>query len=247
MKSFVRHGIVKMPMRAYGWLAALPFRFIRRRVAPAAQVPHAKWPDYLAERFNKEGLRVLEIGSRNVTGANLRNRFAKASYTGFDFYDGENVDVVGDAHRLSKYFAETEKFDLIFSSAVFEHFHMPWLVAVEIQKLLKVGGFVFTETHFSYSAHERPWNFFQFSDTGLRALFNRGLGFELVDSGMGNPIAGYFGRDADEYLRYSPVVELYCHSSILCRKVREVDSFEWSDVEMDDVVDGARYPAPGTR
>ena len=57
-----------------------------------------------------------------------------ASYVGFDFYPGENVDVVGDAHKLSSYFGHDEKFDLIFSSAVFEHLHMPWIVAQEIQK-----------------------------------------------------------------------------------------------------------------
>ena len=43
-----------------------------------------------------------------------------------------------------------EKFDIIYSSACFEHFAMPWVVAIEIAKLLKVGGIVFVETHFSF-------------------------------------------------------------------------------------------------
>ncbi|MCH4093166.1 MAG: class I SAM-dependent methyltransferase [Acetobacter peroxydans] len=100
---------------------------------------------------------MLELGSRNVTGSNLRNRFSNTDYVGFDFYAGENVDIVGDAHKLSSYFANKEKFDLIFSSAVFEHLYMPWVAAVEIQKLLKVGGYVFIETHFSFS--EPFWKF----------------------------------------------------------------------------------------
>jgi hypothetical protein len=37
---------------------------------------------------------------------------------------------------------------------------------------------------------------------------------------------------------------LYCHSEILCRKAREVTEFEWSRVDIDDVVDNTRYPAP---
>ena len=86
---------------------------------------------------------MLELGSRNVTGSNLRTRFLNADYVGFDFYAGENVDVISDAHKLSTYFTGQDKFDVIFSSAVFEHLHMPWVVALEIQTLLKIGGYVF--------------------------------------------------------------------------------------------------------
>jgi hypothetical protein len=69
----------------------------------------------------------------------------------------------GDAHKLTTYFKEQEKFDLIFSSAVFEHLYMPWVAAMEIEKMLKAGGYVLIEAHFSFASHERPWNFFQFS------------------------------------------------------------------------------------
>lgn len=230
--------------RLYGALATLPFRLRRSQIAPPARVSHGKWIAQLSESFNKPGLSVLEIGARNVTGINLRGRFDQARYTGFDFYAGENVDVVGDIHKLSSHFPEGERFDLIFCSAVFEHLHMPWVAAVEIQKMLKLGGHVFVETHFSFSSHERPWHFFQFSEMGLRALFNEALGFELVDAGMSNPIAGYFTAEAEPYLRHQPVTELYCHSEILVRKSREVTGFDWSKVALDDVVGGTRYPAP---
>ena len=101
---------------------------------------------------------------------------------------------------------------------------------------------MFVETHFSYSAHGRPWNFFQFSDLELRALFNPALGFEVIEAGMSNPIAGYFSHRAARYLRYSPVRELYCHSAILCRKTREVSDFSWSRLGADEVAAGTRYP-----
>jgi SAM-dependent methyltransferase len=210
-------------------------------------VSQSKWLSYLSTHFNKPGVRILEIGSRNVTGGATRTPFSAAHYVGFDFYGGENVDVVGDAHKLSSYFNPDEKFDLIFSSAVFEHFHMPWVVAQEIQKLLKVGGYVFVETHFSFGTHERPWNFFQFSDMGLRALFNRALGFDLVDYGMSNPMNGIYGQGAHEALRGEPIHELYCHSEILCKKSHEIQNFDWSKVEIDEIVDNTRYPAPKRR
>jgi hypothetical protein len=100
-------------------------------------VPHSKWVPFLSNSFNKPGVRILEIGSRKVTGADTRGPFSSADYVGFDFYEGENVDVVGDAHKLSSYFGANEKFDLSFSSAVFEHFHMPWIVGTRDTKAPK--------------------------------------------------------------------------------------------------------------
>ncbi len=239
----VKTALVQLS-RIYGFFAALPFILRANRVLPPKNVSHAHWIDFLSSSFNKKGLRVLELGSRNVTGTNLRSKFTNANYSGFDFYPGENVDVVGDAHKLSSYFHEEEKFDLIFSSAVFEHLYMPWIVAIEIQKLLKVGGYVFIETHFSYGSHERPWHFFQFSNMGLRALFNESLGFDLVDSGMCNPMAAYFAHNADCDLKYAPAIDLYCHSEILCRKRCEIDDFAWDKVSIDEIVNGTRYPPP---
>jgi hypothetical protein len=228
----------------FGFFASIPFRFYRPKIFEPIYVSNMNWLNYLEKKFNHSGMRVLEIGSRNVTGANLRNKFSKAEYIGFDFYPGENVDVCGDVHKLTNYFPEDNKFDLIFSSAVFEHLHMPWIAAFEMQKLLKVGGYIFVETHFSFSSHERPWHFFQFSDKGLRALFNSSMGFDLIDSGMSNPISGYFSHYSHHDLRYKPVSELYCHSEILCKKQFEVEDFNWSMVEIDGVVEGTRYPPP---
>jgi hypothetical protein len=144
---------------------------------------------------------------------------------------------------LSQYFAG-EKFDIIYSSSVFEHLAMPWLVATETAKLLKVGGTVFVETHFSYSSHERPWHFFQFTDMGLRALFSPALGFECLEAGASNPIVARFSSLAEKDLKFRPVFGLYCHSAFLGRKVRDVEGFAWSDVDLEEVVGGTKYPLP---
>jgi len=222
-------------------------RFDKEFLAPDVPmsriVSHQQWQKYLYEIGNKPGMRVLEIGSREVTGAsNARNEFAKAEYVGFDYYPGDNVDVVGDAHKLASYFEQDKKFDLVYSSACFEHFAMPWIVAIEISKVLKVGGFVFVETHFSFSSHERPWHFFQFSDMALRILFSDALGFECVEAGMSNPIVGRFSSLADPYLKNKPVRGLYCHSEYLGRKTRDVKNFEWKYSDLENVVGGTRYP-----
>ena len=175
-------------------------------------VSHQNWREYLYANFNRPGVRILEIGSREVTGESSdRERFSDAEYVGFDYYDGDNVDVVGDVHKLSSYF-NNEKFDLIYSSACFEHFAMPWIVATEIASLLDVGGAVFVETHFTFASHERPWHFFQFSDMALKVLFSEELGFECIEAGMSNPIVGRFSSLADPYLRNKSIGNLFCHS-----------------------------------
>lgn len=233
----------------YGLLARLEsvfdYSFLADDVPLSTIASHHNWPDYLCELSNKPGMRILEVGSREVTGKSVaRAMFNKAEYIGFDYYEGNNVDVVGDAHKLSSYFGKDEKFDLIYSSATFEHLAMPWVVAKEISSLLQVGGLVFVETHFSYSSHERPWHFFQFSDMALKVLFSESLGFECIESGMSNPMVARFSRLADGYLRYKRIPSLYCHSEYLGRKIRNVDNFEWEQVDLQGVVGETTYPEP---
>jgi SAM-dependent methyltransferase len=219
-------------------------KFIAPDVPMSRLLAHGNFLNYLEEIGNHPGVRILEIGSREVTGkSTARRRFAQAEYVGFDFYPGPNVDVVGDAHQLSRYFGD-QKFDIIYSTAVFEHLAMPWLAATEIAKLLKVGGLVVIETHFSHQSHERPWHFFQFSDMALQVLFSPALGFECIEAGVSNSIVGRFSAYADASLRARPIPGLYCHSAYLGRKVRDVEDFNWSDVRLSEVVGGTKYPPP---
>lgn len=204
------------------------------------EISHDNWVSYLSERFNKRGCRVLEVGSRVVTGACNREKFNNAEYIGFDIYEGDNVDVVGDAHKLSCYF--DDKFDLIFCSAVFEHLAMPWKVSVEMIKLLKLNGYVFIETHYSYSSHERPWHFFQFSENALDVLFPEKFGMICERKGCSNLIEGRFSEYSSEYLQGKLVKGLYCHSEYLGKKAREVTNCSWDEIVLEDVVRGTVYP-----
>ena len=61
---------------------------------------------------------------------------------------------------------------------------------------------------------------------GLRVLFNDGLGLEVIDCGMSNPIIVIFNSYSVPYLRFRPVKELYCHSSILVKKYKHVEDFK---------------------
>lgn len=219
--------------------------FLRKDVPLSDRAKHSN-QDALAKSIGcKPGMNVLEIGSRRVTSSrSLRQSIeeAGATYVGFDYHPGDNVDVVGDAHKLSSYF--DNKFDLIYSTAVFEHLAMPWIVAVEISKVLKVGGALILETHFSFSSHERPWHFFQFSDMALRCLFSPALGFECIEAGMSNPMVGRFSALADAYLKRQPITGLYCHSDYYGIKKKDVQNFDWNLLNTSEVVDNTHYPQP---
>jgi SAM-dependent methyltransferase len=246
MKKLLQR-IVRRIRRATASEAARDNEFLAPDIPMATIASHRNWHETLYEIGNRPGMKVLEIGSREVTGpSDVRKRFSNAKYVGFDYYPGANVDVVGDVHKLSSYFEEGEQFDLIFSAACFEHFAMPWLVAVEIAKMLKVGGHVFIETHFSFSSHERPWHFFHFTDMALKVLFPEALGFECLEAGVSNPIVGRFSSQADEALKNLPVRGLYCHSEYLGKKTRDVKNFDWSQLDLQSVVGDTKYPKPKT-
>ncbi len=220
-------------------------QFLVNNVPMSNIASHQNWKNHLYQIGNKPGMRILEVGSREVTGkSNARKEFSQATYIGFDFYAGNNVDVIGDAHKLSSYFDGEEKFDIIYSNACFEHFAMPWVVATEISKLLKTGGTVFVETHFLFSSHERPWHFFHFTDMALKTLFPKALGFECIESGFSNPVVGRFSSLADRDLRNKPLKGLYCHIGYLGKKVKDIENFDWGKVDLADVVGDTKYPAP---
>ena len=113
---------------------------------------------------------------------------------------------------------------------------------MEISKLLKVNGIVFIETHFSFSSHERPWHFFQFSDMALKVLFSEALGFECIEAGMSNPIIGRFTSQADNYLKNNHVSGLYCHTEYLGKKVKNIKDFNWENVSLMQLVEKTKYP-----
>jgi hypothetical protein len=125
------------------------------------------------------GARVLEVGARARSGDTSRERFPPpARYVGLDISPGPNVDVVGDAHHLSRFV--TGKFDAAFSISTFEHLLMPWKVVLELNKVLNEDALVYTHSHQTYPLHDSPWDFWRFSQDSWHGLYNRHTGFEVI-------------------------------------------------------------------
>lgn len=195
-------------------------------------------------RVNQARLNVLEIGSRIVVPGSESKRALfpnAASYTGFDFYPDGNTDVVGDAHKLSSYFATP--FDAVFSLAVLEHLAMPWLVALEINKVLRPGGITFHQTHFACPLHEQPADYWRFTDQGLRSLFSPVVGFAEAECEFFEAVALHPAHRTPELL-HLPSQPAHLQVAVLATKAAEVneEKTRWS-CELSDAA-SVQYPAP---
>ncbi len=217
---------------------------------PATGRPEWPYPssidfDEFVALVDHPGKRVLEIGSRLVSpgATSKRSLFKHAQYVGFDYHPDSNTDVVGDAHLLSSYFESDERFDGIFSCAVLEHLAMPWVAALEMNRMLKSGGLVFHNVPFSWPWHEAPWDFWRFSHHGLGVLFSPPLGFETLNSGMHGPariVTDEVSPDLHDFWTHPA----YLGATILAKKVMEPDrnEFRWGAALTDVVESGSSYP-----
>ena len=181
---------------------------------------------------------VLEVGSRARSGVVHKSMMPDGwSYVGLDVLAGENVNVVGDAHQLSKLFP-TQRFDAVVAFSVLEHLLMPWKFAIELNKVLNIGAVGFFTTHQSWPLHDAPWDFWRFSDQAWSALFNSLTGFEIIRVFMSEP-GVVVAR------RWHPVVHfqeqpIYLSSVVMFRKISETQ-LTWP-VEVSDIV-ATHYPA----
>jgi hypothetical protein len=150
--------------------------------------PHALWAEFVRD-VNAKGGTILELGSRARSGNTTRELFdaSVVQYVGVDITSGPNVDIVGDVHELSRFI--TSPVDFMFSISVFEHFLMPWKVALEMNKIMKVGGKAFCHSHQTWPAHDEPWDYFRFSKWAWGSLFNKHTGFRVVDARWGEPVS----------------------------------------------------------
>jgi SAM-dependent methyltransferase len=228
-------------------------RRLRSWVRTAGREPDipSKIPDAenLVNRFirqvNEHHLSVLEIGSRIVSPGSVSKRtwFPDASsYTGVDYYGDGNTDVVGDAHTLARHVGEN-RFDAVFSVATLEHLAMPWVVAMEINKVLKTGGITFHQTPFAWPSHDRPWDFYRYSDLGLRSLFSPALGYEVIEAGMFEPLRMHFDRQVSGQEGF-PMEPGFAGAAILARKIADVDKerFRWETSRSEVLGDASHYP-----
>ena len=202
---------------------------------------HEVFVEFMDLAQQRESASILEIGSRNVRGITRRNLFPNCpDYVGFDILAGDGVDRVGDVHKLAESFP-AERFDFVYSVSVFEHLLFPWKAVLEINKVLKTGGYVFLSTHPVWPAHELPWDFWRFPGNGFHALFNKFTGFEIIALTEGLPCKVYSLVD-DAPTRETCFQSMNQGVALIARKTGDYrsDLLKW-DIELSNVVD-TMYP-----
>jgi hypothetical protein len=197
------------------------------------------------ERFcaivNQQELDVLEIGSRRVgmLSKPMRDHFPRARrYVGMDIHGGPDVDLVGDVHELSKILG-CAQFDAVFSIAVMEHIAMPWIAAVEMNRVLKLGGLALHRAPQTWPVHAQPNDFWRFTDEGLKVLFGPLHGFEVIEGGMGFEMTIYPKAKTSSVFDLLPFDSGFGDAHVLSRKIAEIGRLEQTSLKaLSD-----RYPA----
>jgi hypothetical protein len=178
------------------------------------------WENFISALDRFPSGRVLELGSRARSAVTRKHRIpARLDYLGIDILAGPNVDVVGDVHELGKMFPN-ERFVAAFSVSVFEHLAMPWKAAIELNRVLELGGIVYTSTHQAWPVHEEPWDFWRFSKFSWQALFNSATGFDLLEAVVGEPARIHACR-ATAVTKDMPESLAYLGSASLAKKTGE--------------------------
>ncbi|MFA5162713.1 MAG: methyltransferase domain-containing protein [Elusimicrobiales bacterium] len=186
--------------------------------------------------------KILEVGSRNVTGETHKRRNCfhnQAGYTGFDVLAGENVDIVGDAHELSSYFS-ANSYDAVMASSVFEHLLMPWKVVLEMNIVLKKGGYLYISVPSIWPPHELPCDFWRYLPNSFDGLLNKYTGFKILKTIEGVPCR-VVSLAGDKGTRNHILYKQNQHVALIAQKIGDPDqNLKW-DVKLQDITSCA-YP-----
>jgi SAM-dependent methyltransferase len=230
---------------------------------PLPEGPLPPWPEGhevldvvspMLRRFvdlaNERGGRVLQVGARTPAGLDGMppRPLLRGPVIGLDIHPGLCVDLVGDAHFLSRFLREGSV-DAVVSGSVLEHLQAPWLFAAEVNRVLKPGGLVYHEAPGAWPAHAQPNDFWRMSAEGLRVLFGPESGFEVLDaqdSGMAAMIPSPRWR---QHHLEMPTVPTFAMAEILARKVEEIPpgAVAWPLRAGESAERARQYPVAGLR
>lgn len=132
----------------------------------------------LVEHLPSQGL-VLNVGSGEVLGGGMEILYASlpGQIVNLDIYPCPRVGVVADAHRLP---FQAGSLDLIVLKCILEHVRKPEQVVGEARRVLKAGGFIYSETPFVSRFHGDT-DYKRWTLMGLDELFQD---FQRLESGV---------------------------------------------------------------
>jgi SAM-dependent methyltransferase len=152
-------------------------------------------------RETAPGMLVLDAGAGSSP---YRRWFAHAGYEAADMVQLPGTDVPLDyVSDLTAIPVEDGRFDRILCSQVLEHVPNPPRVLAELHRVLKPGGRILCSTPLFYEEHQKPYDFYRYTQFALRRLFEE-AGFQVVAIEW---LEGYFGTVSyqfDQMVRHLP-------------------------------------------
>jgi SAM-dependent methyltransferase len=129
--------------------------------------------------FDKEGLLVLDIAPQDHEGA--APYFPSARVETLDIDPKSGATYIADLCKTNTEVVPADHFDLVVCTEVLEHTLNPFLAVDEICRILKKGGIVLISVPFNFRIHGPLPDCWRISEHGLRSLFSRERGFEIIE------------------------------------------------------------------
>jgi SAM-dependent methyltransferase len=143
-------------------LACWPKKLSRRKTYPFLERNLRQIP---------EGARVLNIGASGGYHDLVRRVAEERGFSvqSSDIDPARQPDIVDDICASN---LPSDTFDVVVMADVLEHVRQPFQAASEIRRILKPDGSALLIVPFFYPIHDRPHDYFRFTEYGLRLLFS---------------------------------------------------------------------------
>jgi SAM-dependent methyltransferase len=142
----------------------------------AVRAPLAAWLREQAVAAG-DGYRVLDVGcGRKPYYPFFAERASE--YVGVDVVENPAAELIGPVEALP---VPDASFDLVLCTQVLEHSDDPAQAVKELRRVTAPGGRVLASTHGVQWYHPSPQDYWRWTHTGLRRLFEESADWESVD------------------------------------------------------------------
>lgn len=139
---------------------------------------------------------VLDAGAGD---GRYKDLFTHTNYQATDFCQVDKPYVMGKLDYIAdlKFLAAADStYDLIVCSQVLEHINEPQQALSELYRVLKPGGQLWLSAPLFYEEHEKPHDYYRYTQFGLRYLLEK-TGFSVISI---ERLEGYYGTLAYQNL-----------------------------------------------
>ena len=128
---------------------------------------------------NYSGKKILEIGPGNEEYKVHMERLKIYQTLDIDDKFGKPNHIM-DIHKCT---LKSESYDTVIAIEVLEHLYNPFLAIENVYKLLKTNGVFIGTTRFIYPYHGEPYDYFRFTEHGLREIFKNFKNVKIITLG----------------------------------------------------------------